>query len=50
MERLIDEAVAQAPERLRAIIEALQSLRGVARETATVLAVETLTPPNTKLS
>jgi hypothetical protein len=40
IERLIDDAVAQAPERLRAVIEALQSLRGVARETATIVAVE----------
>jgi len=40
VERLIDEAVDQAPERLRAVIDALQSLRGVARETATTLAVE----------
>jgi transposase len=40
IERLIEDAVAQAPERLRVVIEALQSLHGVARETATIVAVE----------
>jgi len=40
VEHQIDDAVAQAPERLRAVIAALQSLRGIAHETATVLAVE----------
>jgi transposase len=40
VERQIDEAVERAPERLREVIAALQSLRGIARETATVLAVE----------
>jgi transposase len=36
----IDRAVAAAPEHLRAIVSALQALRGVAQETAVTLAVE----------
>lgn len=36
----IDRAVASAPEQLRAIVAALQSLRGVAQETAVTLATE----------
>jgi transposase len=36
----IDRAVAAAPEHLRAIVAALQALRGVAQETAVTLAVE----------
>jgi len=40
IEGSIDKAVAGAPERLRKIVEALQSLRGVAKLTAVTLAVE----------
>jgi transposase len=36
----IDRAVATAPEQLRSIVAALQSLRGVAQETAVTLATE----------
>lgn len=36
----IDRAVESAPEQLRAIVAALQALRGVARETAVTLATE----------
>ena len=36
----IDEAVAGAPEALRAVVEALQALRGVAKVTAVTLATE----------
>ena len=36
----IDQAVAAAPEQLRAIVEALQALRGVAKVTAVTLATE----------
>ena len=36
----IDRAVSAAPEHLRAIVAALQALRGVAQETAVTLAVE----------
>ena len=40
LERAIDEAVAVAPPRMRAVIEALQSLRGVAKITAATIATE----------
>jgi transposase len=40
LERSIDEAIAQAPDGLRAVVEGLQSLRGVARLTATTIAIE----------
>jgi transposase len=36
----IDQAVASAPEHLRAIVTALQALRGVAQETAVTVALE----------
>ena len=36
----IDEAIAQAPETMRAVVDALQALRGVAKVTAVTLAVE----------
>jgi hypothetical protein len=36
----IGRAVANAPEHLRAIVSALQALRGVAQETAVTLALE----------
>jgi hypothetical protein len=39
-EGAIDRAVATAPEQLRAIVAALQALRGVAQETAVTLATE----------
>ena len=34
LEKAIDEAVQQAPPEIRAVIEALQALRGVAQTTA----------------
>lgn len=40
LEGAIDRAVASAPEQLRAIVAALQALRGVAQETAVTVAVE----------
>ena len=40
IEAAIDKAIAEAPERLRKIVDALQALRGVAKLTAVVLAVE----------
>lgn len=40
LERAIDAAVERAPATTRAVIEALQSLRGVAKLTATTLVVE----------
>ena len=40
LERSIDEAIAQAPRELRAVVEGLQALRGVARLTATTIAIE----------
>jgi transposase len=40
LERAIDEAVARAPDGLRAVVEGLQALRGVARLTATTIAIE----------
>ncbi len=40
LEKSIDEAIAQAPDGLRAVIEGLQCLRGVARLTATTIAIE----------
>jgi transposase len=40
LERAIDEAVAQAPARMRDVIEALQALRGVAQTTAATIVAE----------
>lgn len=40
LERAIDEAVAVAPSRMRAVVEALQSLRGVAKVTAATIVTE----------
>jgi transposase len=40
LEQAIDDAVKAAPEVLRAVIDGLQALRGVAKLTATTLAVE----------
>lgn len=40
LERALDDAIAAAPASLRAVIEGLQALRGVAKLTATTLAVE----------
>ncbi|MDH5206579.1 MAG: IS110 family transposase [Hylemonella sp.] len=40
LEKAIDEAVAQAPARMRAVIEALQALRGVAQTTAATIVAE----------
>lgn len=40
LERAIDDAVAAAPVSLRALVDGLQALRGVAKMTATTLAVE----------
>lgn len=40
LEKAIDEAVQTAPELMRALIEGLQALRGVAKLTATTIAVE----------
>ena len=40
LEKSIDEAIANAPPQMKAVIEALQSLRGVAKITAVTLAVE----------
>lgn len=40
LEKSIDEAIASAPPQMKAVIEALQSLRGVAKLTAVTLAVE----------
>jgi transposase len=40
LEQSIDEAIANAPAQMQAVIEALQSLRGVAKLTAVTLAVE----------
>lgn len=40
LERAIDEAITQAPSNVRAIVDALQSLRGVAKLTATTIAIE----------
>lgn len=40
LERAIDEAIGQAPACVRAVVEGLQALRGVARLTATTIAVE----------
>jgi transposase len=40
LEKAIDEAVLAAPAKMKAVIEALQALRGVAKITATTLAVE----------
>jgi transposase len=40
LEQSIDEAIAGAPAQMQAVIEALQSLRGVAKLTAVTLAVE----------
>ncbi len=40
IEAAIDKAIAEAPERLRKIVEELQALRGVGKLTAVILAVE----------
>ena len=40
LEKAIDEAVAQAPAEMRAVIEALQALRGVAQTTAATIVAE----------
>ncbi len=40
LDRAIDEAVESAPERTRAVVAALQALRGVAKTTAVTVAVE----------
>jgi transposase len=40
LEKSIDEAIASAPPEMKAVIDALQSLRGVAKVTAVTLAVE----------
>ena len=40
LERAIEDAVGKAPERMRAVIQALQSLRGVAGITATTIVSE----------
>lgn len=40
LEKSIDESIASAPPQMKAVIEALQSLRGVAKITAVTLAVE----------
>lgn len=40
LERSIDEAIVQAPEALRAVVGGLQALRGVAKLTATTIAIE----------
>lgn len=40
LEQSIDDAIARAPAHMQAVIEALQSLRGVAKLTAVTLAVE----------
>jgi transposase len=40
LEKAIDEAVAQAPPAIRAVIEALQALRGVAQTTAATVVCE----------
>jgi transposase len=40
LERAIDEAVKTAPERMRAVIEALQALRGIALVSAVTIAAE----------
>jgi transposase len=40
LEKAIDEVVEQAPEKMRAVIHALQALRGVAKVTAVTVAVE----------
>ena len=40
LERAIDEAVKRAPERMRAVIEALQALRGIAQVSAVTIVAE----------
>jgi transposase len=40
LEKAIDEAVDKAPEKMRAVIQALQALRGVAKLTAVTVAME----------
>lgn len=40
LERAIDEAVKTAPERMRAVIEALQALRGIAQVSAVTIVAE----------
>lgn len=40
LERAMDEAISEAPAPMKAVIEALQSMRGIAKVTAVTLAVE----------
>jgi transposase len=40
LEQALDQAIAEAPESIKAVVEALQALRGVARLSAVTLAVE----------
>ena len=40
LERAVDEAVETAPERMRAVIEALQALRGIAKVSAATIVAE----------
>ena len=40
LERAIDDAVKTAPERMRAVIEALQALRGIAQVSAVTIVAE----------
>ena len=40
LERVIDEAIERAPEQMRAVVEALQALRGVAKVTAATIVAE----------
>ena len=40
LEQAIDDAITTAPDVLRAVIDGLQALRGIAKLTATTLAVE----------
>ena len=40
LEKAVDEAVRQAPPKIRAVIEALQALRGVAQTTAATIVCE----------
>lgn len=41
LERAIDEAIEQLPDEMRAVVDALQALRGVARMTAVTVVAET---------
>lgn len=44
LERAIDEAIETAPERMRAVVEGLQALRGVAKITAATIVAELGSP------